>query len=174
MSKIGMYQPADKQKNYLLPTSKQSHSFHEEKEKPLENIIYKKLKKVAELLEALFYNLSDDYDNNFKASVGQNLKLLIQDLEIMHNSLKKPPSAGKQSSNLHCIHEMQGACESLQKTSPREIEIKELAKIKHALHELDTLLMSQDAEVKVENKKEAPVKKAVPKKVITKKKKEKL
>lgn len=167
MGKIGVFQPADKQKNYLLPPSKKSHSFHEEKEKPLENIIYKKLKKVAELLEALYHNLSDDFGNNIKASVGQNLKLLIQDLEIMHNSLKKTPFASKQNSNLHCIHEMQSACDSLQKTSPKKIEVKQLAKIKHALHELDTLLMTKGTEPKVEKKKEAPVKKA-PSKRVTK------
>lgn len=156
MSKIGTFKPEDKPKNYLLPPFKKSHLAHEEKEKPLENIIYKKLKKVAELLEALYHNLSED---NIKASIGQHLKILVQDLEIMHNSVKKTPYASK-GSNLHCIHEMESACDSLQKVSPKEIEVKQLAKIKHALHELDTLLMESGAEPRIE-KKETPSKKAV-------------
>lgn len=160
MSKIGMFKPEDKPKNYLLPPFKKSHLSHEEKEKPVENIIYKKLKKVAELLEALYHNLAED---NIKASVGQHLKLLVQDLEVMHNSLKKNPYASK-NSNLHCIHEMQSACDSLQKVSPKEIEVKQLAKIKHALHELDTLLMTKQTEPDVKKKK-APAKKTVAKRV---------
>lgn len=158
MSKIGVFQPADKEKNYLLPPSKKSHSFHEETEKPLVNIIYKKLKKVTELLESLYYNLADDSGNHIKSAVGDNLKLLIKDLELMHNELKKTPFAfntTKRNKNQHCIHEMQGACESLQKLSPKDIEVKQLAKIKHALHELDELIASKGVEPKA---KEAPVK----------------
>ncbi len=157
MSRIGAYKPEDKQKNFLLPPFKKSHTFHEEKEKNFETIVYKKLKKVAELLESLYYNLSDDFGKNIKASVGQNLKLLITDLEIMHNSLKKTPFPFNK--NLHCIHEMEGACSSLQKLSPNAIEVKQLSKIKHALHELDTLLAEQPkAEKKEPTKKKTPVK----------------
>src|ERR1700722_12738971 len=95
MGKMGAYQPTENYKNYSLPTSKplKSHAFYKEKVWTLQEQIYKKLKKVAKLLESLYPKLTDDFSKNIKVVIENNLKTLIKDLDLMQHNLYKNPDS---------------------------------------------------------------------------------
>ena len=93
MDKMGAYQPPEKYKNYLLPTSKpsRSHAFYEQKVWTLQEQIFHKLKKVAEFLESLYPKLSDDYTGHIKVVIERNLETLVEDLDQLQFGLLKNP-----------------------------------------------------------------------------------
>ena len=93
MSKMAMYQPIEKYKNYSFSTTKpfKSHGFYEEKEWNLQDHIYKKLNKFDELLESLYPKLTDDFSRNTKTVIEKNLDSLKKDLDLMQNGLHKNP-----------------------------------------------------------------------------------
>jgi hypothetical protein len=155
MSKIGAYQPIEKYKNYLLPTSKplRSHAFYEEKVWTLQEQIYKKLKKVAELLKSLYPKLTDDFSKNLKVVIEKNIKILIEDLDLMQQGLHENPDSFNTNElkiNQHHITEMKNVCDTLQTVRSYEYESKNLGKIKHALHELEHLIQPTSFERSLE------------------------
>lgn len=155
MSKMGAYQPTEKFKNYLLPTSKplRSHSSYEEKVWTVQERIYKKLKEIAEFLESLYPKLTDDFSGNIRNIIEKNLETLIQDLDLMQRSLLKNPNTfntNKLKTNQHCITEMKNVCSTLQTVRSYELESKKLGKMKHALHELELLIQPTSFEMSLE------------------------
>lgn len=167
MGKIGAYQPTEKYKNFSLPTSKplKSHAFYKEKVWTLQEQIYKKLKKVAELLESLYPKLTDDFSKNIKVVVEKNLEILIKDLDLMQHGFHKNPDSfntNKLKINQHHITEMKNVCDTLQTVSSYEYEFKNLGKIKHALHELEHLIQPTSFERSLEKARVKSKQKAVP------------
>lgn len=155
MGKIGAYQPTEKYKNYSLPTSKplRSHAFYKEKVWTLQERIFKKLKKVAELLESLYPKLTDDFSKNIKIVIEKNLKTLIKDLDLMQNDLHQNPysfNTNKLKINQHHITQMKNVCDTLQTVRSYEYEFKNLGKIKHALNELEHLIQPTSFEKSLE------------------------
>lgn len=155
MGKIGAYQPTEQYKNYSLPTSKplSSHAFYKEKVWTVQEQIYKKLKKVAEYLESLYPNLTDDFNKNIKVVIEKNLETLIDDLDLMQRGLHKNPESfntKKLKINQHCITEMKNVCDTLQTVSSYEHEFKKLGKIKHTLNELEHLIQPTSFEKSLE------------------------
>ena len=155
MGKTKVYPPIEKYKNYSLPTSKplKSHAFYKEKVWTLQEQMYKKLKKVAELLERLYPKLTDDFSKNIKVVIEKNLEILIKDLDLMQQELLKKPSSfntNKLKINQHRITEMKNVCDTLQTVRSYEYEVKNLAKIKHALHELERLIQPTSFEKSLE------------------------
>lgn len=151
MGKMGAYQPPEKYKNYLLPTSKplKSHAFYKEKVWTLQEQVYKKLKKLAKLLENLYPKLTDNFSKNIKIMIEKNLTTLIKDLDIIKNSLDKNLDSfrtDKLKINQNHINEMKTACDNLQTISSYEHEFKNIGKIKHALHELEHLIQPTSIE----------------------------
>jgi len=151
MVKMGAYKPIEKYKNYLLPTTKpsRSHAFYKEKVWPLQEQMYKKLKKVTEFLESLHPKLTDDFSRDIKVVVEKNLETLIEDLDTMQSGLHKIPysfNTNKLKINQHCITEMKNVCDALQEVKSYEHEFKKLGKIKHALNELEHLLQLKSFE----------------------------
>ena len=145
MGKMGAYQPTEKYKNYSLPTSKplSSHAFYKEKVSTLQEKIYKKLKKVAELLKSLYPKLTDEFSKNIKIIIEKNQEILIKDLDLMQSGLYKNPGSfntNKLKINQHRIIEMKNICDTLQIVRSYEHEFKNLGKIKHALNELEHLI----------------------------------
>lgn len=145
MGKIGAYQPTEKYKNYSLPTSKplKSHAFYKEKVWTLQEQIYKKLKKIAKLLESLYPKLTDDFSKNIKTVIEKNIKALIHDLDLIQHGFHKNPDSfntSKLKTNQRNIAEMKNVCDTLQTIRLYEYEFKNLGKIKHALHELEHLI----------------------------------
>ncbi len=152
---MGAYQPPEKYKNYLLPTSRplRSHTFYKEKVWTLPEQIYKKLKKVTEFLESLYPELTDDFSINIKVVIEKNLELLIKDLNFLQNSLHNNPysfNTNKLKTNQHHISEMKNVCDTLQTVRSYEHEFKKLGKIKHALHELEHLIQPSNFEISLE------------------------
>lgn len=150
MSKMGAYQPPEKYKNYLQPTSKpfRSHPLYKEKVWTLEDQIYKKLKKVSELLEGLYPKLTDDFTRNNNV-IKKNIETLIEDLDFMQGVLNKNPysfNTNKLKTNQHRITEMKNVCDTLQSVKSYEQEHKKLSQIKHALHELEHLILQTSFE----------------------------
>jgi hypothetical protein len=155
MGKIGTYQPIDKYKNYLLPTTKplKSHAFYKEKVWTLQEQIYQKLKKVAELLENLYPKLTDDFSKNIKVVIEKHLKTLIKDLNLIKQSLHTNSDSfdtNKLKINHHHITEMKNVCDTLQTVRSYEYEFKNLSKIKHALSELEHLIQPTSFEKSLE------------------------
>ena|ERR1700733_8406888 len=155
MRKWGAHHPTEKYKNYSLPTSKplRSHAFYEEKVWTLQKQIYKKLKKVAELLESLYPKLTDNFSGNIKVVIEKNLETLIEDLDLMQQSLHKNPDSfntNKLKINQQHITEMKNVCDTLQTVRSYEYEFKNLGKIKHALHELEHLIQPTSFERSLE------------------------
>lgn len=151
MGKIGTYQPTEKYKNYSLPTSKPSkgHAFYQEKGWNLQDHVYKKLKKVAELLKSLHPELIDGFNINSTGSIEKNLEILIKDLDLMQNNLHKNSysfNTNKLKTNQHCITEMKNVCDTLQTVESYAHEFKKLSKIKHALHELEHFIQPKPFE----------------------------
>jgi len=163
MSKIGAYQPEEKYKNYLLPTSKPSknQTFYQEKVWTVQEHIFLKLKKVTDLLKSLYPKLSDQYVGNVKMVIERNLEKLIEDLELLQNSVDKDPKSfntKKLQTNQNCITEMKSACDNLQTVRTYEQEFKTLGKIRHALSELEHLIQPTKLEKSL---KKSATKKAV-------------
>lgn len=161
MGKLGAYQPEEKYKNYLLPTSKplRSHPFYKEKVWTLQEQIYKKLKKVAELLESLYPKLTDDFSKNVKAVIEKNIEILMKDLDLIQHSWDKKPESfntNKLNVNERHITDMKNVCDNLQAVRSYEYEFKNLGKIKHALKELEHLILPRSFRSKP---KTVPVKK---------------
>ena len=155
MGKIGAYQPIEKYKNYLLPTTKplKSHAFYKEKVWTLQEQIYQKLKKVAELLESLYPKLTDDFSKNIKTVIEKHLKTLIKDLNQIKQSLHTNGDSfdtNKLKINHHHIAEMKDVCDTLQTVRSYEYEFKNLGKIKHALSELEHLIQPTSFEKSLE------------------------
>lgn len=156
MGKIGTFQPADKYKNYSLPTSKPFASdtfYYKQKEVTLQEQIYKKLKKVSEFLESLYPTLTDDYSRNIKTVIEKNLEKLSEDLDQMKGYLNEDPytfNTAKLKINQHCITEMKNVCDILQTLRNYEHETKKLGKIKHALTELEHLIQPTNFEKSLE------------------------
>lgn len=155
MGKMGAYQPTEKFKNYLLPTSKplRSHSFYKEKVWTLQEQIYKKLHIVAGFLERLYPKLTDDFSENIKVVIKKNIETLIEDLDLMQTGLHKNPysfNTNKLKTNQHRITEMKKVCDTLQTVGAYENEYKNLGKIKHALHELELLIQPTSLEMSLE------------------------
>jgi len=155
MSRIGAYQPTKQYKNYLLPTSKplRSHALYKEKVWSLQEQIYQKLKKVAQFLEGLYPKLTDDFSKNVKVVIERNLEILMDDLDLMQNSLNEDPhsfNTNKLKTNQHCITEMKDVCNTLQSVRSYEYESKLLGKIKHELHELENLIQPTSYEKSLE------------------------
>lgn len=167
MGKIGAYQPTEKFKNYSLPTTKplKSHAFYKEKEWTLQEQIYKKLKKVAEFLESLYPKLTDEFSKNINVVIERNLTTLIEDLDLMKNSLNKNPESfntNKLKINQRHITEMKNVCDTLQTIKSYEYEFKNLGKIKHALHELEHLIQPTNFERTLEKTRVRSTQKAAP------------
>lgn len=155
MGKKVEYQPPQKFKNYSLSTSKplRSHYVYKEKVWTVSEQIYKKLKKIADLLESIYPKLTDDFDKNIKTVVGKNIKTLIEDLNLMQRGLLKDPNSfntKKLKTNQHCINEMKNVCDTLQTVRTYENEYKNLGKIKHALHELELLIQPSSLDKSLE------------------------
>lgn len=172
MSKIGEYNPTEKYKRYSLITPKhdKTHPLYNEREKTLQDHIFKKLKKVSELLESIYPKLADDTSANIKEVIESNLAVLFDNLYLMQSHLHKNPytfNTSKLKANQKSIAEMKKAADTLQTVSSFENEFKKLSKIKHALHELVQLIEPKVmvAPAKPAAKKEtpkSPVKKAAP------------
>jgi hypothetical protein len=170
MGRIGAYQPTQKYKNYLLPTSKplKSHALYKEKVWTLQEQIYKKLKKVAELLENLYPKLTDNFSNNIKVVIEKNIKILIEDLDLMQSSLHKNPDSFNTNQlkiNQNHITEMKNVCDTLQTVRLYEYEFKNLGKIKHALNELEHLIQPTNFERSLEKARVKSKRKRVPAKI---------
>ncbi len=155
MSKIGVYRPEDKYKNYSLSTSKplKSHAYFTEKVWTMQEQIYKKLKNVAKYLESLYPKLTDDFGKNIKVMIEKNLGILIKDLDLMQQSLHKNPDSfntKKLKINQHHIDEMRNVCDALQTVNTYEYEFKNLGKTKHALNELEHLIQPTKFEKSLE------------------------
>jgi hypothetical protein len=145
MRKMNVYQPPEKYIDYSLSTSKpfKSHMFYKEKVRTLQTQILKKLKTVAEFLESLYPELTDDFSMNVKVVIEKNLETLRKDLDLLQSGLQKNPYSfhtNKLKINQHHITEMKNVCETLQTVRSYEHESKKLGKIKHALHELEHLI----------------------------------
>lgn len=169
MSKMGAYQPPEKFKNYSLPTSKpfKSNTFYKEKVVTLQEQLFKKLKKVAEFLESLYPKLTDEFSRDIQVVIKKNLETLIEDLDLMQVGLHKNPytfNTKKLKTNQHCITEMKKVCDTLQTVKSYD-EFKKLAKIKHALNELEHLIQPTS----IERNLEKAGAKSKPKKVPVKK-----
>ena len=155
MSKMAVYQPIEKYKNYSFSTTKpfKSHAFYEEKEWNLQDHIYKKLNKLEKLLESLHPKLTDDFSRNTKTVIEKNLDLLKKDLDLMQNGLHKNPysfDTKKLKTNENFILEMKNVCDHLQNVKSYEHEFRTLSHIKHALHELEHLIHPMSLEKSLE------------------------
>jgi len=185
MGKIGAYQPSDKNKNYLLPTSKPitSHPFfYKQKVWTPQEQVHQKLKKIAEYLESLYPKLTDENTMHIKSLIAKNIETLIEDLDKMNSVWKKNPysfDTNKLKTNQNCIIEMKNVCDKLQRISAYGSEHKKLAKIRHALHELDLLIQPtstetekivEKASAKPKIRKKAAKKALIPAKPLKKKK----
>jgi hypothetical protein len=167
MAKMGAYQPPEKFKNYLLPTSKpfRSHAFYEEKIWTLQERIYKKLKKIAEFLESLYPKLTDDFSKNIKVVIEKNLETLIKDLDHMQSCLHQTPysfNTNKLKTNQRSITEMKKVCDTLQTVRSYEHESKKLGKIKHELNELEHLIQPSSFQKSLEKSQAKNKPKTVP------------
>lgn len=167
MGKLGAYEPIDQYKNYSLPTSKplRSHPFYQEKVWTLQDQIYKKLKKIAELLESLYPKLTDDFNQNTKNVIEKNLKTVIEDLDLLQQGFHKNKytfNTKKLKTNQQCITEMKNACDTLQTVRAYEYEFRNLGKIKHALTELEHLIQPTSFERNLEKTQAKSKPKAVP------------
>jgi len=145
MVKVPTKKPPENFKNFTRPNAKpsNSHSVFQEKVWTLPELIYKKIRIIADLLESLHSKLTESSSKNIKSASENNLKILIKDLDVIQKGLKRNPSSFKTDNlktNLKCINEMKHVCNALQLHSAYKSEFQNLGHIKHELHELEHLV----------------------------------
>lgn len=159
MGKIGQYQPRENLKKYSLPMDKpfKGHPYYTEKVWSVQELINKKLNKLANQLDDLYPQLKETVSMNLKVTIEKNLEILNKDLELMQNEMKKNPfsfNTDKLKTNFKLITEMKDVCTLLQSTKSYENEFKKLSKIKHTLHQLEHLIQPTKFEKSLEESRE--------------------